>query len=170
MDLQSANGFLNMAANIKSSGGEIDEATAEIASNMLNSFDNLPDSLDEAGRNALLGLIYGMEEQIPGLENTSQMSANEIVDTIKSYLGIASPSTVLDAVGQNAIEGLIQGMGARAPQLAATAQKIMAALVKIFTQDSEGLKQVGQQIIDNMLQGAQHWKEAFCISPREPSR
>jgi hypothetical protein len=110
MNLDTANAFLKMQAEVKSGGGEITGSAKELAKNMLGAFDNLPDSLDAIGKDTLLGMVGGLSEQIPGLENISKMSANEIVDTIKFYLGIASPSKVLDGVGSDAVLGLMDGM------------------------------------------------------------
>lgn len=124
MDKQGAQGFLRMAANIKKSGGEIDTETQSIANSILGAFDNLPDNMDEAGKNTLLGIIAGMEDEISGLENTSEMTANEIVDTIKDYLGIASPSKVMAEIGEHAGEGLIQGIENKQAEAGRVVQQI----------------------------------------------
>lgn len=113
MDETATNGFLRMVAAAKSAGGDLDDETKETVSTILDTFDDLPDELDDAGKNALLGFVYGMEDQIPQLANASNMSAQEIVDTVKKYLGIKSPSTVMQGIGENVIAGIQNGISAK---------------------------------------------------------
>lgn len=134
--------FLQMVADIASSGGEITAEQKEIVANMLGAFDNLPAGMDSAGKEALLGLIGGMEPLIGNVGDLSGKSADEIVDTIKEKLGIASPSTVLMEIGDNAMEGLKKGIDAK---------KASAG---------EQMTQVGKYIIDGLNKG---------MREREPS-
>lgn len=110
MDMENSKAFLQMYTTAKTQGAEISSETEEIAKNMLAAFDDLPDDMDEIGKDTLLGLIGGMENKIPGLENTSDMTANEIVDTINKELGIKSPSTVMKSTGKYLVEGLESGI------------------------------------------------------------
>ena len=153
MDRESANGFLNMLASVKENGGQIPEESKQIAADMLGAFDDLPDSLDEAGKDALLGMIYGMEDQIPGLQNTSEMSANEIVDTIKDYLGIASPSKVLEEIGENTVAGFVQGMENQQGSLDKVSTTLSSSVAKIFTSNGNKMKEIGANIAKQIGSG-----------------
>lgn len=159
MDRDAARGFLNMATSVKSSGIEIDDQTKAIATSMLNSFDNLPEDMDEAGKQALMGIIYGLEDQIPQLKNASQMSANEIVDTIKEYLGIHSPSTALAEVGENAAKGLEQGLEKEKSSVSSAADQMAAVVIAPFNSAWSDMYYAGQQMASGVWSGfsSQEW-------------
>lgn len=110
MDETATNGLLAMAVSFKEGGKKMDEETETMVKNILNSFDGLPEELDEAGKNSLLGFIYGLEDEIPALSKASEMSSQEIVDTIKKYLQISSPSKVMQALGKYVTEGMANGI------------------------------------------------------------
>lgn len=110
MDETATNGLLNMAASWAREGKKLDTETEGIIKDILKTFDGLPPELDEAGKESLLGFIYGMEDEIPQLKNASNMSAQQIVDTIKKYLEISSPSKKMQAIGQNVVAGLTNGI------------------------------------------------------------
>ena len=145
-----------MATQVATSGGQIDEETKKLASNILGAFDNLPAGLDAAGKDALLGMITGLEAYIPELSSASEMSANEIVDTIKEKLGIASPSTVLAAIGENTTAGLVQGMESKQGEVAKVAQSMASAVEKAFTESSSLMMKVGGNIGTNISNGLQN--------------
>lgn len=153
MDLDSANAFLSMAANVKAGGGEISESTKQTAADMLASFDNLPAGLDEVGKDALLGIIKGMDTYIPELANTSDMTANEIVDTIKAALGIASPSVVLTEVGGFVVQGLIQGMTAQQEALNMAIMQIAETIKLAFSTLPEEFTLLGGQLAQALSDG-----------------
>ena len=129
MDLDTANAFFSIITEMRNSGLEIDSESKEIAANILNSFDDLPSDMDEAGKQALLGMISGLEDQIPGLENAASMSADEIVDVLKENLGIHSPSTVLREIGTNAASGLIEGIKSQAMSIGSTMLSVGSNIV-----------------------------------------
>lgn len=110
MNMENAKAFMQMVSTAKSEGVELTDETKKIAKNMLGSFKNLPKNMEESGKDALLGMISGMESKIPGLENTSEMTADEIVDTLEKELQINSPSRRTKTIGGYVAEGLAVGM------------------------------------------------------------
>ena len=102
----------------------------------------LPDEMEGTGKDALLGLTAGLDDTIPGLEDTSEMSAQSIVDAIKSYLGIASPSKVLRQMGQYAGEGLENGLRGSQSSVRVAAS-ILSATVTTTLNLKERLYQLG---------------------------
>jgi phage-related protein len=159
MDIYSANGFLNMAANIKSSSGEIDSETKALAADILSSFDNLPEDMDNAGRQALLGMITGLDDEIPQLKDASKMTANEIVDTITQFLGIHSPSTVLAEVGENAAKGLEQGLEKGKSSVSSAADQMATVVIAPFNSAWSDMYYAGQQMASGVWSGfsSQEW-------------
>ena len=110
MDVDSAEAFFSTVATAKKYGAQISGETARTASSILDAFDNLAPFMELAGRDVLLGMIGGMKDEIPGLENISEMSADEIVKAIKSALDINSPSRVMAGIGENISKGLVAGL------------------------------------------------------------
>lgn len=153
MDRDTASSFLNMAASVKNETGTIGKQTATLAKNILGSFDNLPKSLDAAGKDALVGMIYGMEDKIPALRNTSEMSADEIVDTIKDYLGIRSPSRVLKEVGQYVGEGLVDGMASKEYSVDQEARSLAYEVKQAFAGFMTDMYQIGRYVSEGLGDG-----------------
>lgn len=110
MNMENAKAFMQMVSTAKSEGVELTDETKKIAKDMLGSFKNLPKNMEESGKQALEGMISGMENKIPGLENTSEMTADEIVETLEKELKINSPSRVTQTIGGYVAEGLAVGM------------------------------------------------------------
>ena len=129
MDLDAAAAWLNIQTQTVTSGGKITESTRQLASDMLESFDNLPDDMDAIGKDALLGMTTGLENQIPELKDAANMSADEIVNVIRDVLGIASPSKVLSDIGENTIQGMVNGMDSQLGSVSSSASSIAQAAV-----------------------------------------
>lgn len=110
MNMENSKAFLQMYAEAKAGGAKVSKETEDLAKDMLGAFDNLPKDMDEVGKETLLGLIGGMDKKIPGLEKASEMTADEIVDTLKKELQVNSPSRVTKTIGGYVAEGLAVGM------------------------------------------------------------
>lgn len=89
--LEAGNATLTTLSMLVKSGGQLSDSAKTSAESMLAAFDGLPDDMEDTGKDALLGLTSGLDDTIPGLKDTSKMSAQSIVDAIKSYLGIGKP-------------------------------------------------------------------------------
>lgn len=73
-------------------------------------FDTLSSTLPGVGRNAIQGLMVGMDEMTPALMAQARAIAAEIRRTIASALDINSPSKVMAELGQWIPIGLAEGM------------------------------------------------------------
>lgn len=107
---ESAASMLQFAISTKESGQDVSDSVKSSTTTILDAFANMPSSMQEKGKDILLGLIKGMEDKIPGLENASEMSAEEIVKVLKEYLDINSPSKVTAEIGENTGKGLAKGL------------------------------------------------------------
>ena len=124
-----ASSLLQFAVSTRESGQQVSDSVKESANTILNAFDGLPEEMQENGRDTLLGLLKGMEDKIPGLEDAANMSAQEIVDTLRAYLDINSPSKVTAEIGGYAAEGLAKGMEDASSAIQAAAEKAGQLLI-----------------------------------------
>lgn len=140
--LEAGNATLTTLSMLVKSGGQLSDSAKTSVESMLAAFDGLPDDMEDTGKDALLGLTSGLDDTIPGLKDTSKMSAQSIVDAIKSYLGIASPSKVLRQMGQYAGEGLENGLRGSQSSVRVAAS-ILSATVTTTLNLKERLYQLG---------------------------
>lgn len=140
MDLDGAQAFLELVGMMHKSGADIDDETKDMVKAILGNFEDLPDSMQDVGGDTLQGLIGGMEDYIPELGDMSDMTADEIVDTIKKVLGIASPSKVMKELGKNTTQGLIEGMKSEESNLKTAGKNLADGVQKGFLGQESQLK------------------------------
>lgn len=94
------------------------QALKDIATGMLDiligeikfAFGNIPEILWNAGYDAMMGLIDGIKNRFNAFKSTISDIANAIPNTVKSILGIDSPSRVMHGHGMSIMQGLGAGM------------------------------------------------------------
>lgn len=108
--------FSQLVEDIKNLGETSDSITLDNIIEVLLKFkENLKKSLhiDEfikIGKNVIFGFIEGVKGNIPKIISNMTKFASYIVDTVKDYLGIHSPSKVFMYIGLMCIAGLIAGL------------------------------------------------------------
>ena len=108
--------FSQLVEDIKNLGNASDHITLDNIIEVLLKFkENLKKSLhiDEfikIGKNVIFGFIEGVKGNIPKIISNMTKFASYIVDTVKDYLGIHSPSKVFMYIGLMCIAGLIAGL------------------------------------------------------------
>lgn len=88
---------------------EILGGVAEIVKEIVKGLLDRKDEIIDAGYNLLLGLKDGIANAVGAVIDKVKDVAGNILDSIKGFFGIASPSRVLRAIGRNLGESL--GMG-----------------------------------------------------------
>lgn len=109
MDLDTANAFLSMIATVQESGGELTAEQQQLVADMLGAFEALPPNMEGSGKSALLGIIAGMEEYIPELQDTTNLTANDIVQILKDEWGIDTGTPVFQTFSEAAMSDLQAG-------------------------------------------------------------
>lgn len=107
---ENAAAFLSMITTTKKESGVISTENRELASAILDSYDNLPAGMTDIAKDSLLGLIAGIQDEIPGLSDAANMTADEIVDVLRDVLDIHSPSRVMEQIGYDTMSGLNNGI------------------------------------------------------------
>lgn len=128
MDLDAANAFLSMVANVKASGGELTITSQGIVNSMFDTFDKLPPELDSTGKDALLSMISGLETYIPELENTTDLTANDIVDILRDEWGLDDSTPVFTSAGNSAMEDLQDGVESKEDDLNDVASRLSSGM------------------------------------------
>lgn len=127
--LESANTLLQAATDIKNNGGTLSTEMQNQIKNIFSAFDNVPEECAEDAKETIRGMIGGMDEQIPMLGDTTEMSAEEIASTFRNYLGINSPSKVTFDMGINIGEGMINGMERKKSGLTSSGRNLVNGLI-----------------------------------------
>lgn len=152
MDLDTANTFLSMVANVKSSGGELDIVSQDTVRSMLETFDNLPPELDAVGKDALLSMIAGLEEYIPELEDTTDLTANDIVDILRDEWGLDDSTPVFTSAGNSAMEDLQDGVESKEDDLNDVASRLSSGMSDIMD-DSDSFYTAGSNSSQGYING-----------------
>ena len=143
--------FTNVSL-IKENDGQVPQELQTQVDSVLSAFDNLPDELQETGKNILAGLVGGMVDSKGEAINTSEMTAKEITEAVRNVLGIHSPSTVFAEIGTNIMAGLRQGIIAGLPStmfvIIATITSIIGTVRKFDLNSlSSSAKEMSNQVI-----------------------
>ena len=150
-ELQKMNNIIITAAETKNKGREVEAATKYAVSDILSMYDGLDEDMEEIGKNSILGAINGMEEYIPGLRDTSTMTCQEIVDTIKAYLGIQSPSKVMEELGMYTMQGFNNGIQGQRSILGGLLGQIASGIPSAFK--GINLFDIGKNIVSGLVKG-----------------
>ena len=62
------------------------------------------------GSNIIQGIIDGLEAGIQWVVDTAKKVADAVMDAVKGFLGISSPSTEFEKIAQMSIAGMVRGL------------------------------------------------------------
>lgn len=100
----------SLVNGVKSLASNIGEVGADIIEWLVDALDGIPDKLFSIGKNVVKGLWNGINDMKSWVLNKIKSLGNSVVSSIKSALGIHSPSTVFrDQVGKNIALGIGEG-------------------------------------------------------------
>ena len=114
-----SNGVNNVLNAVKGIGGKIKGA-----------FSGAGNWLLDAGKNIIMGLVNGIENAIGAAVNAAKNAASNVVNVVKSALGIHSPSRVFrDEVGKMIPAGLGKGVEANMSLAVNPVQRMVADIM-----------------------------------------
>jgi hypothetical protein len=101
---------------------------------ILDSFVDLPDDMKAEGKDMLLGLLGGIEDDKlqSDINSAAKGSADDVVSTIKNAWDINSPSLKAKGISQNFMSGLENGFTSKKPSLLSTVGSIANDLLSSF--------------------------------------
>ena len=103
--------FVALIQNLPTIIAEIVKAVPQIVSGIVSAFGSLVGEMVKAGANLLHGLWEGISSAAGWLWEKVSGWVSSLVDGIKNFLGIHSPSTVFAEIGTNMGEGVGVGFG-----------------------------------------------------------
>ena len=154
------------AVSLKATMEDNAKAAAKISEKIQDSVASLTDksndkNLYKLGKQAIQGLIDGMEKKAPAAIAKANQIANQISATIAAAFQINSPSKLMFSYGEFISEGLALGMEAGIPKINMAANSVANAAfpngqvgssgtteVKVFIGDTELKDMVDVQITD----------------------
>lgn len=80
--------------------------------------------LGELGGSTAQGFADGIVEKTNVVTDAAKKISNSVIDSVKSTLGIFSPSRVMKVMGENVVEGFIEGIESKQAEIIATMAKV----------------------------------------------
>lgn len=146
--------FVALVRNLPTIIAEIVKAVPQIVSGIVSAFGSLVGEMVKAGANLLHGLWEGISSAAGWLWEKVSGWASSIVDGIKNFFGIHSPSTVFAEIGTNMGEGVGVGFGESMNGVSADMTAAMGGAGQLTA--AEAVRAVNDGIIANIegLSGA----------------
>lgn len=146
--------FVALVRNLPTIIAEIVKAVPQIVSGIVSAFGSLVGEMVKAGANLLHGLWEGISSAAGWLWEKVSGWASSLVDGIKNFFGIHSPSTVFAEIGTNMGEGVGVGFGESMNGVSADMTAAMGGAGQLTA--AEAVRAVSDGIIANIegLSGA----------------
>ena len=146
--------FVALVRNLPTIIAEIVKAVPQIVSGIVSAFGSLVGEMVKAGANLLHGLWEGISSAARWLWEKVSGWASSLVDGIKNFFGIHSPSTVFAEIGTNMGEGVGVGFGESMNGVSADMTAAMGGAGQLTA--AEAVRAVNDGIIANIegLSGA----------------
>lgn len=146
--------FVALIRNLPTIKAEIVKAVPQIVSGIVSAFGSLVGEMVKAGANLLHGLWEGISSAAGWLWEKVSGWASSLVDGIKNFFGIHSPSTVFAEIGTNMGEGVGVGFGESMNGVSADMTAAMGGAGQLTA--AEAVRAVNDGIIANIegLSGA----------------
>ena len=146
--------FVALIQNLPTIIAEIVKAVPRIVSGIVSAFGSLVGEMVKAGANLLHGLWEGISSAAGWLWEKVSGWASSLVDGIKNFFGIHSPSTVFAEIGTNMGEGVGVGFGESMNGVSADMTAAMGGAGQLTA--AEAVRAVNDGIIANIegLSGA----------------
>ena len=146
--------FVALIQNLPTIIAEIVKAVPQIVSGIVSAFGSLVGEMVNAGANLLHGLWEGISGAAGWLWEKVSGWASSLVDGIKNFFGIHSPSTVFAEIGTNMGEGVGVGFGESMDGVSADMTAAMGGAGQLTA--AEAVRAVNDGIIANIegLSGA----------------
>ncbi|MGM0169829.1 hypothetical protein IGI39_003990 [Enterococcus sp. AZ135] len=133
------------------------QSISSVVDQMIEATNRIADSMENSGRNAMIGLANGINANANSALNAARNVANQITETIQNALDIHSPSRVMrDQVGRFIPQGIAVGIDKDASEVVRSMRALSEKTFGVITPElalgggqSIGKTGIGRQIINN---------------------
>lgn len=124
----------------------VKDSIVQFAASIPGIFMNLASQMVEIGAQIIQGLWDGLKSKMAAVKDSLTGYASGLVDSVKSTLGIHSPSKVMHEVGTNIMQGLSDGMTSMEDGIGSIAESIGSTISSAFKGVIDGTKTVKDAI------------------------
>lgn len=118
-----------LASGIKNKVGEAKDAIANVIKNIVDKVKSKISDLKQAGKDIINGFIQGIKDKISAVGDAASEIGSKALNSIKSFLGIKSPSREFAKIGKYSGEGFIKGLSAYGRKVENAAEVVGACAI-----------------------------------------
>ena len=123
------NGFFDTIVNAFSVAGQTVVELGKILLEKLNEFLSAR-GFEEISSDAIEGLINGLTGRATDIWNAALEIGRQVLESVKDFLGIHSPSTEMEEVGTNTVDGFILGIQNGSSKIWETIKNLFGGIVE----------------------------------------
>ena len=154
---------------VVSAGGETKTAIDNIINTCLSVFKtNGNSSCLDAGKNMMLGFIKGIKSKFGDIVKAAKDTVSGAVDSIKEFLGIHSPSTLMAELGEYSGEGYEEGLLSTEPVVEDAGEDVAESAYSGMEKGSKkGLENFRSSMTEeekkSLLERSQYWTNLINV-------
>ena len=149
--------LLSLIQGIRDNIGKITKAGYDIVINFLNAMSEKIPELIQAGIDLMVsfidGLAQGIENNHEKVNNAIYRLCNAILDAVKDFFGIHSPSTVMANIGKYLIEGLVNGVKNKTSATISTIKELGSKMISSIGSKAREFSSKGSELMSNLKNG-----------------
>lgn len=143
------------------------EAALACVAELLGVWDGSMDDWGSIGVNIVKGIQDGILSWWGNLVSSVQEKVNGMISTVKSLLGIHSPSKVFSEIGVNVCAGLAQGLTKGDRQVKNAAKTVVASVTDSTTELEGQVTRTVETVTQQMASGAMQQKQVITETRRQ---
>lgn len=143
------------------------EAALACVAELLGVWDGSMDDWGSIGVNIVKGIQDGILGWWDNLVSSVQEKVNGMISTVKSLLGIHSPSKVFSEIGVNVCAGLAQGLTKGDRQVKNAAKTVVASVTDSTTELEGQVTRTVETVTQQMASGAMQQKQTITETSRQ---
>ena len=160
--------WIAMESTTELYSGKMSSKTKRLADNFIDSFEYLDDDTKEQARQAMEGMMQGLEEKEPALYAKADNIATNFIAKIRNAFDIHSPSRVTRKIFTQVIEGGEVGIDKEAPNLYKSADKTAKSFskrMKLSLSTSDFISKAKTALHNNIDSMTRNLRTNFDINP-----
>ena len=138
--------IVNLVAGLIKSGPQLINAAGDLVESVMTYFIYRVKGFVDIGKNIVQGILQGLNKSWSDVTSWFKNKVNGLVNTVKSALGIRSPSRVFAEIGEYSAEGIGVGFS---DKISAVSRKIQKDVSKIVPTVDSQVEVTGRAVVPN---------------------